>query len=296
MLNKLLLAAVFLALSGCASLKTSKSNSDFQEPEENNSVRGEIFDDKRMDQADSSSPKLNMPKDIAEARPARSVDKKYQPLSTAVRSGQHDAVVAEASKILATNGSDPVALNAVAMSLYRQGRLGAAKFLLDKAFEKNQKEGSILNNLALIQIAENDSAGALSTLKRAYRLNDSNPEIQGNLGSLYVQGGDYNRALPLLENAFSANKNSASIANNYAIALRATNNLSRAEKIYSELIKQNPRDVTLHLNYAILLVEYMNKPKEGLAVATKVKFLESERKDVLDRANELEKKARSGIK
>jgi Flp pilus assembly protein TadD len=293
--TKLYLAAVLIVLTGCASLKTSK-NSDFQDSEEDRSVKGEIFDDKRMEQGEASTPKLNMPKEIAEARPARSVDKKYQPLSAALRSGQHDAVVAEASKVLATNGSDPVALNAVAMSLYRQGRLGAAKFLLDKAFEKNQKEGSLLNNLALIQIAEGDTAGALLTFKRAYRLNDSNPEIQGNLGSLYVQGGDYTRALPLLENAFSANKNSASIANNYAIALRATNNLSRAEKIYTELIKQNPRDVTLHLNYAILLVEFLNKPKEGLAMATKVKFLESERKDVLDRANELEKKARSGLK
>jgi len=54
--------------------------------------------------------------------------------------------------------------------------------------------------------------------------------------------------------------------------------------------------VNIHLNYAILLIDYLNKPKEGLAVVTKVKFLESDRKDVLDRANELEKKARSGIK
>lgn len=291
-MSRKLLLPLLVLLAGCSSLKTNK---DFEEPG-TTSTRNEIFDDERMEQANQSTTKLEMPKEIAEARPARSMDAKYKPLSGAVRTGQHDAVVAEASKILATNASDPVALNSIAMSMYRQGRLGAAKLLLDKAIEKNPKEGSLLNNYALIQIAEGDTPAALMTLKQAYRLNDSNPEIQGNLGSLYVQGGDYNRALPLLDNAFSANKASPSIANNYAIALRATKNLSRAEKIYAELIKQNPRDVNIHLNYAILLIEFLNKPKEGLAVATKVKFLESDRKDVLDRANELEKKARSGIK
>jgi Flp pilus assembly protein TadD len=294
-MKQFIFAITLVALAGCSHLKTNK---DLDEPgNPKTSVHDEIFDDKRMDEAETSSPKTQTaPKEISEASPARSMDKKYQSLSAAVRSAQHDAVVSEASKILATNATDPVAMNSIAMSLYRQGRLGAAKLMLDKAFEKNPKEGSLLNNLALIQIAEGDSEGALQTLKQAYRLSDNNPQIQGNLGSLYVEGGDYGRALPLLENAFSSNKSSPSIANNYAIALRATKNLSRAEKIYAELIKQNPRDVNIHLNYAILLIDYLNKPKEGLAVVTKVKFLESDRKDVLDRANELEKKARSGIK
>lgn len=274
---------------GCAT--GHKSSEDLTDPEDVE----DSFDSKEMGKK-TTTPSGPVPKDIAEARPARAVDKKYVPLSNALRSGQHEAVVSEASKILAANSSDPVALNTIAMSLYRQGRLGAAKILLDKAFEKNPKEASLLNNLALIQVSEGDMQGAMLTLKRAYRLNDDNPEVQGNLGSLYVQGGDYNRALPLLEAAFRANSSSPSIANNYAIALRANKNYDRAEKIYKELIAKNSRDVNAHLNYAILLVDYMNKPKEGLAMATKVKFLESERKDVLDRAFELEKKARSGIK
>jgi hypothetical protein len=39
----------------------------------------------------------------------------------------------------------------------------------------------------------------------------------------------------------------------------------------------------------------MNKPKDGLNLVYKVKFLETDRKDVLARANALEKKAKSKL-
>lgn len=276
---------IITTLSGCAG---GDKRSDDDSAQENERFSGE-----RARNGERSTPKLSPVS--TDSRPSRT-EKKYQALSDALRNGQPNTVAQEAAKILAQDPNDPVALNAVAMSMHKQGRLGAAKLLLEKALEKNPTNASILNNIALIQVAEGDSQTALLTLKQAYRANDRNPEVSGNLGSLYVQGGDFNKALPFLETAYRANKLSASVANNYAIALRATGQLDKAAKIYDQLIRQNSRDVNAHLNYAILLIDYMNKPKEGLALATKVKFLESERKDVLDRANALEKKARSEIK
>lgn len=246
--------------------------------------------------ADGEAPSPAKGSPMAESRPTGGVDRKYQALSQALRGGAESAVVSEASKLLAANGGDPVALNALAMFQFKQGRVGAAKILLEKAFEQNQNNASLLNNFALVQLAEGDLSAALQTLKKAYRVDDNNPDVLGNLGSLYVRGGDYAKALPLLEQAYRANRNNVAIGTNYAIALRANKSYDKAEDVYESLVKANSRDVALHLNYAILLIDYLNKGKEGLPVAIKVKFLETERKDVLDRANALEKKARSELK
>lgn len=269
-------------LTGCAMLgkKDGGAMSD---------VTDEAFEDSATPVPTKTSP-------MAESRPSRGVDRKYQALSQAMRSGSEANVVSEASKILAVNGHDPVALNALAMFQFKQGKVGAAKILLEKAFEKNQNNASLLNNFALIQMVEGDMSAALQSLKKAYRIDDGNPDVLGNLGTLYVQGGDYAKALPLLEQAYRANKGNLGIATNYAIALRANKHFDKASDIYDELVKTNSRDVALHLNYAILLIDYMNKGKEGLPLAVKVKFLEPDRKDILDRANALEKKARGELK
>lgn len=278
-----LLMVVTLVFVGCA-------GGDKKDDAAGGSADGsDLFKDGEAPAPTKSSP-------MAESRPTRGVDRKYQPLSQALRTANEDAVIAEASKILATNASDPVALNSLAMFNFKRGRVGAAKILLEKAFEKHQNNAALLNNFALIQAAEGDTGAALQSLKKAYRIDDRNPDVLGNLGSLYVQGGDYVKALPLLEQAYRANKSNSAIANNYAIALRANKNFDQAARVYAELIKTNSRDVGLHLNYAILLIDYMNKGKEGLPLAVKVKFLETERKDILDRANALEKKARSELK
>lgn len=222
--------------------------------------------------------------------------KKYHDLASAVRSGKSNQLMEEAGKILASDSTDPVALNALALYQLRKGRVGAAKLLLMRAIEKNPPTASLMNNLGVILLEEGETAAAIAHFKKALSLDDTHVEAAGNLGSLYVQGGDLGRAQPLLEQAYKRNRANPSIATNYAITLRASGNYEGARKIYDDLIRANSKDVAIHLNYAILLIDYMNKPKDGLPLVYKVKFLETERKDVLARANALEKKAKSELK
>jgi Tfp pilus assembly protein PilF len=109
-------------------------------------------------------------------------------------------------------------------------------------------------------------------------------------------GGDYARARPLLERAYRANKSNLAVANSYAISLRAAKDFQGAKRVYDEAMKHNSRDVALLLNYSILLIEFMNKPKDGMDLLYRVKFIETERKDVLAKVNALEKKAKSELK
>lgn len=224
------------------------------------------------------------------------LDPKYQPLAQAVRAGKAEQITQESSKILTVNPYDATALNTLALFYFRKGRLGAARLLLAKAFEKNPSNASILNNLAIVSLAEGDQAGAIANFKKALRVDDSHPEALGNLGSIYAGGGDFLKATPFLEQSYKANKANSSVANNYAVALRVNKNFDRAKRVYEDLLAQNSRDVNALLNYAILLVNFMNRPKDGLAIVYKVKFLETDRKEVVRKANELEKKAKSEVK
>lgn len=234
-----------------------------------------------------------------EPRKDVSLDSRYKALSGALRDGnaRPGSVQEEAIKLLGTNPYDPVALNALAVVHLHHGRTGAAKRLLNKALEKNPPEAAgLYNNLGVALLGENEPEAAVAEFKKALALDQGHVEASGNLGSIYVKAGDYARALPLLTTSYKSNRNNLAIVNNYAIALRGSGDIEGAKRAYEEALKINSRDVNTALNYAILLIDFLNQPKDGLDYVYKVKFIETQRKDVLSRANALEKKAKSELK
>jgi Flp pilus assembly protein TadD len=233
---------------------------------------------------------------LAEVPKPRSVDRKYEALSQATRSGKASAMQDEAAKILANDPSDAVALNTLAIYHLRRGRTGAAKLLLERAFEKNQDSAALLNNLGVVFLEEDNQHAAIASFKRAIKLDDRHMEALGNLGSIYLRGGDATKATPFLEAAYKTGRANGAIANNYAIALRAAKDYEGARKVYEGILDRNSRDVAATLNLAILYIDFLSRPKDGLALVYKVKVLETERKDVVAKANALEKKAKSELK
>lgn len=223
-------------------------------------------------------------------------DKRYQGLSQAIRSGKPAAISEESAKILANDPDDLVTLNALGLYHYRGGRLEAAKLFFARALAKHASSPALHSNMGAVLMAEEDYAGALVEFKKAIRLDDGHGPTLANLGSLYVSLGDYSKAQPILEQAYRRGIKDPGVAVNYAITLRADKNYEGARKVYEEVLKNHSRDVSALINYASLLIDYMNKPKEGLALVYKVKYLEIDRKDVLVRANALENKAKSEIK
>ena len=218
-------------------------------------------------------------------------NQKYASLSEALRGSKTLNVQDEAARILVANPDDVVALNALAMWNYRQKKIGAAKLLLARAIEKGQPNASILNNYGLMMLSEGDELAAAENFKKALRLDESHAEANANLGSHYAKGGDWKKALPRLQKAWSSGRQDSAIANNYALALKGEGEHEQARQIFEEASKRNNKDPILLLNYASLLIETMNRPKEGLPLVYRVKFLETDRKDVLNRANVLERKA-----
>jgi Flp pilus assembly protein TadD len=228
------------------------------------------------------------------SKTAANLDPKYKTLAQAIHSGHSRAVTEQASKILGANAYDPTALNALALLHLKKGHTGAAKLLLNKALERSNTAG-LSNNLGIAYMVEGDESAALTNFKKALKADPNNQQALGNLGSLYLKGGDVTRALPLLEQSFKASPSNLSVANNYAIALRLSGDLDGAGRLYDSILKVDPKNVYALLNEAILMVEFQSKPKDGLTLVYKLKFLETDRKDVLARANALEKKAKAGL-
>lgn len=227
----------------------------------------------------------------------RGLDKRYEALGRAVRvAGKASAIEDEAARILGVNAHDPIALNALALLNLRRGKPGAAKLLLSKALEKNAPTASLHNNLGVAFMDEGDQEAAIVEFKKALQLDDRHAEALGNLGSLYAKSGDFERAFPYLESSYKANRLNVAVANNYALALRERKDYEGARRVYLESLQAHPKDVPTLLNYAILLIDFMNRPKDGLDAVFKLKFQETQRKDVLARANALEKKAKSELK
>ncbi len=243
------------------------------------------------DTSDPDVPSLKTASDTS----SNAVDPKYKSLAQAIRAGRSKSITDEASRILGTNGYDPVALNALALLHLKRGQLGAAKLLLNKAIEKNPGTAALYNNLGVALSGENDDAGALASFKKAIKADPGHRETLGNLGSLYMKGGDVGRAMPLLEQAYKSNRANLVVANNYAVALRVSGDLEGASRIYDDILKSDPRNLNAMINEAILLIDFVNKPKDGLTLVYKIKFQETDRKDVVARANALEKKAKAAL-
>lgn len=282
-----LVAVSSLALAGCGSAaKKADANSGGTSHEaELPALDG--------DTADADMPTL---KSGAEAKgTSTTIDPKYKPLAQAIRAGRSKLVTDEAAKLLGTNAYDPIALNALAVLHLKRGHPAATQLLLNKAIEKSPANAALFNNLGVALVQLGDEPGALVAFKKAIRADVGHRETLGNLGSLYMKGGDVTRALPLLEQSYKANRASLGTANNYAIALRMSGDLEGASKIYDEILKADPKNLNAMVNDAILLIDFMNKPKDGLTLVYKIKFLETDRKDVVARANALEKKAKAAL-
>lgn len=284
--------AMFIVVSALALVGCGSSSKKSDKPVGSSAAQDASADGGEV--AIDETATADLPNLVSNSSGSSTLDPKYKTLAQAIRSGQSKAITNQASRLLGVNAYDPMALNALALLHLRKGHTGAAKILLNKALERSQTSG-LYNNLGVALANEGDDAGALANFKRALKSDASNQQTLGNLGSLYMKGGDVNRALPLLEQSYKGNSSNLAIANNYAIALRSSGDLDGASRIYAGILKADPKNIYALLNNAILLIEFQNKPKDGLTLVYKLKFLETDKKDVVARANALEKKAKAGL-
>ncbi|WP_413585168.1 tetratricopeptide repeat protein [Bdellovibrio sp. HCB274] len=219
----------------------------------------------------------------------------YSNLNSAIKSQNDEGIYRAATDILAQNGNDARALNALAMYHFKKGRFDLSRYLLSKAIGANPNMAELYSNLGVVQLAQNERREAIKSFKKALSINAMEPVASANVGSIYVQEKDYKKGLLALEVAYSRGVKDPRVMNNYAVALTATGSYDKAADLYKRVVKEDSNNREAMLNYAILLVDKMEKYKDGLDVISRLKFVGGPAGSS-NKINALENKAKAGLK
>lgn len=219
----------------------------------------------------------------------------YAVLNEAIKNQNDQAIQKSATEILTQNPKDTRALNAMGLVYYKKGRFDAAQFLFNRAIAANNTSSELYNNLGLVHLAKNERREALLAFRKALEVNSRDHIAAANVGSIYAQEKDYIKAAIALEIAFKKGTKDIKILNNYANALTATGRVKEASEIFEKILKENPTNREAMLNHAILLIENMQKNKEGLDLLNRLKFVgvPQESRDLI---KSLENRAKAGLK
>lgn len=228
------------------------------------------------------------------ATPELAIDP-YGELNAAIKAQSDERILASAHEILKHRSNDVRALNALGAVAYKKGRFDLAAYFLDKASQKAPNQSDIYNNLGLVELARKQQLGAIKNFRRAIELNPNNGAAAANLGSIYVAEKDYNKAATVLEIAYRQGPRDVKILSNYGVALAGTKKYDQAQQVYEEAAKLNPNNREVLLNQAILLVENLDRPKDGMDLINRLKFL-GPPSESRDRLSSLEIKAKAGLK
>ncbi len=284
MMKKIILLG-FLILTACSS-STVKPDSSEDEP-----ASASIATQAAAAPPSGSTTDKNLPEIRRDEKVSAS---QYAPLNDAIKQQNDDAIQKVAGEILTQNSKDLVALNALAMIYYKKSRFDAAAYLLKKAIAAHPESSEAYGNMGLVLLAQNERREAIKSFRRAIEINANNGVAGANLGSIYVQEKDYNKALMALDVAVKNGQRDFKVMNNYAVALSASGKTKEAADIYEKILKENPSQKDVMLNYSILLIEDLNKNKEGLDLLNRLKFVGSspETREII---KQLENKAKAGL-
>lgn len=216
-------------------------------------------------------------------------------LVDAIKSQNDEQIFRISGQLLTQNPNDVKAINAMAMYYFKKGKIDASKYLLNKAIAVNANAGEAYSNMGLIHLANNEPREAIKAFRKALDINSNDSIAAANAGSIYVAEKDYNKAVSVLSVAYNGGVRDAKTMNNYGVALTAVGKFDEANSIYQAAMKEQNNNRELLLNYAILLIDHMNKYKEGMDALNRLKFV-GPPSESRNRIIALENKAKAGLK
>jgi Flp pilus assembly protein TadD len=149
--------------------------------------------------------------------------------------------------------------------------------------------------MGLIYLSNNERREAIKAFRKALDINGNDSVAAANAGSIYAAEKDYNKAAMVLSVAYNGGVRDAKTLNNYAVSLTAVGKFDEASSIYQAAMKDQNNNRELLLNYAILLIDHMNKYKEGMDVLNRLKFV-GPPSESRNRIIALENKVKAGVK
>lgn len=216
-------------------------------------------------------------------------------LVDAIKSQNDEQIFRVSGQLLTQNPNDVKAMNAMAMYYFKKGKIDATKYLLNKAISANPNAGEAYGNMGLVHLASGDRREAIKSFRKALDINSNDAIAAANAGSIYVAEKDYNKAVSVLSVAYNGGVRDAKTLNNYGVALTAVGKFNEARSVYETAMKEQNNNRELLLNYSILLIDHMNKYKEGMDALNRLKFV-GPPSESRNRIIALENKAKAGLK
>jgi Flp pilus assembly protein TadD len=216
-------------------------------------------------------------------------------LVEAIKTQNDEQIFRVAGQLLTQNPNDVKAMNAMAMYYFKKGKVDASRYLLNKAITANPNAGEAYGNMGLIHLVNNERREAIKAFRKALDINPNDSVAAANAGSIYVAEKDYNKAISVLTVAYNGGIRDVKTLNNYAVSLTAVTKFDEANSIYLAAMKEQNNNRELLLNYAILLIDHMNKYKEGMDALNRLKFV-GPPSESRNRIIALENKAKAGLK
>ncbi len=216
-------------------------------------------------------------------------------LVDAIKSQNDEQIFRVSGQLLTQNPNDVRALNAMAMYYFKKGKVDAAKYLLNKALVANPNAGEVYSNMGLIYLANNERREAIKSFHRALDINANDGVAAANAGAIYVAERDYGKAASVLSVAYNHGIRDAKTLNNYGVSLTAVQKFDEAASVFQAAMKEQNNNREILLNYAILLIDHMNKHKDGVEVLNRLKFI-GPPSESRNRIIALENKAKAGLK
>lgn len=250
------------------------------------------------DKAPAAPAPAPTPAPVAKPQPAPAAPaapKETDELGAALKSGDDAQIQKAAQTYLMQVPNDVRSLNSLAMVQYKKGRFDFASYLLGRAIAADAQRSELYSNMGLVELAKHNRRAAVKNFRRAIELDANDTVAAANLGAIYVQEKDYIKAAVVLEMAAKKGSKDLKVLNNYGVALAHSGHPEQAYDLYQAALKDQPHQKEVLLNASIVLIDQLNKPKEGLDLLNRLKFL-GVPPEAKTRIIALENKAKAGVK
>ena len=181
-----------------------------------------------------------------------------------------------ARALLAKDGKNAAAFNALGLVYYRMNKLPLAESAFRRAVElepKAKATASVWNNIGLVALARGNDQEAFQAFEKASALDGDHREAHLNQATVYLDCGDYKRAEREIRKAIEIDGDDPDAYVALGVALRGQKRFDDARAAYERALAAHPNHPPALYDLGILYMDFQpdkDKARENLTLYRKL--------------------------
>jgi Flp pilus assembly protein TadD len=191
-------------------------------------------------------------------------------------SGKASEALEAARALLAKDGKNAAAFNALGLVYYRTNKLPLAESAFRRAIElepKAKSSAAVWNNLGLVALARGNDQEAFQAFEKASALDGEHREAHLNQATVYLDCGDYKRAEREIRKAIEIDADDPDAYVALGVALRGQKRFDDARAAYERALAARPNHPPALYDLGILYMDFQQdkaKARENLTLYRKL--------------------------